>query len=38
MVLNGGKANGKRFLKESTVKLTRTNVLADDVAVDTWLA
>jgi CubicO group peptidase (beta-lactamase class C family) len=36
MVLNGGEANGKRFLKESTVKLMRTNVLADGVAVDTY--
>ena len=29
MVLNGGQANGKRFLKASTVELMRTNVLAD---------
>jgi CubicO group peptidase (beta-lactamase class C family) len=36
MMLNGGEANGKRFLKESTVKLMRTNVLADGVAVDTY--
>ena len=31
MVLNGGEANGKRFLKASTVELMRTNVLADGV-------
>ena len=36
MVLNGGEANGKRFLKASTVELMRTNVLADGVAVDTY--
>ena len=36
MVLNGGEANGKRFLKASTVQLMRTNVLADGVAVDTY--
>jgi CubicO group peptidase (beta-lactamase class C family) len=36
MVLNGGDANGKRFLKASTVQLMRTNVLADGVAVDTY--
>ena len=28
MVLDGGEANGKRFLKASTVQLMRTNVLA----------
>ena len=36
MVLNGGEANGTRFLKASTVQLMRTNVLADGVAVDTY--
>jgi len=36
MVLNGGEANGKRFLKASTVQLMRTNVLAEGVAVDTF--
>ena len=36
MVLNSGEANGKRFLKASTVQLMRTNVLADGVAVDTY--
>ena len=36
MVLNGGQANGKRFLKASTVELMRTNVLADGVSVDTF--
>jgi|KBSMisStandDraft_5_1062788.scaffolds.fasta_scaffold02863_6 CubicO group peptidase (beta-lactamase class C family) len=36
MVLNGGEANGKRYLKASTVQLMRTNVLADGVAVDTY--
>jgi len=36
MMLNGGEANGKRFLKASTVQLMRTNVLADGVAVDTY--
>ena len=34
MVLNGGEANGKRFLKASTVELMRTNVLAKGVTVD----
>ena len=33
MVLNGGQANGKRFLKASTVELMRTNVLAEGVMV-----
>ena len=28
MVLSGGQANGKRYLKSSTVELMRTNVLA----------
>ena len=36
MLLNGGEANGKRLLKASTVKLMRTNVLPDGVAVDTY--
>jgi CubicO group peptidase (beta-lactamase class C family) len=36
MALGGGEANGKRFLKASTVELMRTNVLADGVAVDTY--
>jgi CubicO group peptidase (beta-lactamase class C family) len=36
MVLNGGQANGKRFLKASTVELMRTNVLADGVKVDLY--
>ena len=35
MMLNGGQANGRRFLKASTVELMRTNVLAEGVAVDT---
>lgn len=36
MMLNGGEANGKRFLKASTVELMRTNVLAERVKVDTF--
>ena len=36
MLLNGGEANGKRFLKASTVELMRTNVLAEGVQVDTF--
>ena len=36
MLLNGGEANGKRFLKASTVELMRTNVLADGVRVDLY--
>ena len=36
MLLNGGHANGKRFLKASTVELMRTNVLAEGVKVDTF--
>jgi CubicO group peptidase (beta-lactamase class C family) len=36
MMLDGGEANGKRFLKASTVELMRTNVLAEGVAVDTF--
>lgn len=33
MVVNGGQANGKRFLKSSTVELMRTNVLPAGVMV-----
>ena len=36
MMLNGGQANGTRFLKTSTVELMRTNVLAEGVRVDTY--
>ena len=36
MMLNGGQANGTRFLKASTVELMRTNVLAEGVRVDTY--
>jgi CubicO group peptidase (beta-lactamase class C family) len=36
MMLNGGEANGRRFLKPSTVELMRTNVLAEGVSVDTY--
>jgi CubicO group peptidase (beta-lactamase class C family) len=36
MMLDGGEAKGKRFLKASTVQLMRTNVLAEGVAVDTF--
>ena len=36
MVLNGGQANGKRFLKSSTVELMRTNVLEPGVVVDLY--
>jgi CubicO group peptidase (beta-lactamase class C family) len=36
MMLNGGQANSKRFLKASTVELMRTNVLAEGVTVDTF--
>lgn len=36
MMLNGGEANGKRFLNASTVELMRTNVLAEGVKVDTF--
>ena len=36
MMLNGGQANGKRFLKASTVELMRTNVLAEGVKVDLY--
>ncbi|HEY5930445.1 MAG TPA: serine hydrolase domain-containing protein, partial [Burkholderiales bacterium] len=34
MLLNGGEANGKRFLKASTVELMRTNVLAEGVLIE----
>jgi CubicO group peptidase (beta-lactamase class C family) len=34
MLLNGGEANGKRFLRASTVELMRTNVLEEGVQVD----
>lgn len=36
MLLNGGQANGKRFLKASTVELMRTNVLEEGVKVDLY--
>ena len=36
MVLNGGEANGKRFIKKSTVELMRTNVLEQGVKVDLY--
>ena len=36
MLLNGGEANGKRYLKASTVELMRTNVLAEGVKVDLY--
>ena len=36
MVLNGGQANGRRFLKASTVELMRTNVLEPGVVVDLY--
>ncbi len=36
MMLNGGQANGTRFLKASTVELMRTNALAEGVRVDTY--
>ena len=36
MMLNGGHANGKRFLKASTVELMRTNVLEPGVKVDLY--
>ncbi len=36
MMLNGGEANGKRFLKTSTVELMRTNVLPEGVKVDLY--
>ena len=34
MMLRGGEANGKRFLKASTVELMRTNVLAEGVLIE----
>ena len=34
MMLDGGHANGKRFLKASTVELMRTNVLGEGIEVD----
>jgi CubicO group peptidase (beta-lactamase class C family) len=36
MMLNGGQADGKRFLKASTVELMRTNVLEPGVVVDLY--
>ena len=36
MMLNGGEANGTRFLKASTVELMRTNVLDEGVKVDLY--
>jgi CubicO group peptidase (beta-lactamase class C family) len=36
MMLNGGEANGTRFLKASTVELMRTNVLEPGVVVDLY--
>ena len=36
MVLDGGQANGKRYLKSSTVELMRTNVLEEGVKVDLY--
>jgi CubicO group peptidase (beta-lactamase class C family) len=36
MLLSGGEANGKRFLKASTVELMRTNVLEPGVSVDLY--
>jgi CubicO group peptidase (beta-lactamase class C family) len=36
MVGNGGQANGKRYLKASTIKLMRTNVLQPGVMVDLY--
>jgi CubicO group peptidase (beta-lactamase class C family) len=36
MLLSGGEANGKRFLKKSTVELMRTNVLEPGVKVDLY--
>jgi CubicO group peptidase (beta-lactamase class C family) len=36
MVANGGEARGKRFIKASSVKLMRTNVLAPGVFVDLY--
>jgi CubicO group peptidase (beta-lactamase class C family) len=36
MMLNGGEAGGKRYLKASTVELMRTNVLEPGVVVDLY--
>ena len=36
MILSGGQANGKRFLKASTVELMRTSVLEPGVVVDLY--
>ena len=36
MLLNGGQADGKRYLKASTVELMRTNVLEPGVVVDLY--
>ena len=36
MVANGGQSGGKRFVKASTVKLMRTNVLESGVFVDLY--
>jgi CubicO group peptidase (beta-lactamase class C family) len=36
MLLDGGQANGKRFLKTATIELMRTNVLEDGVKVDLY--
>jgi len=36
MLLKGGEAGGRRFLKASTVELMRTNVLPDGVKVDLY--
>jgi CubicO group peptidase (beta-lactamase class C family) len=36
MLLNGGQADRKRYLKASTVELMRTNVLAPGVVVDLY--
>ena len=36
MFLNGGEANGKRLIKQSTVELMRTNVLEPGVSVDLY--
>ena len=36
MLLDGGQAKGKRFLKSSTVELMRTNVLEEGVKVDLY--
>jgi len=36
MVLNGGQANGRRYIKADTVKLMRTSVLQPGVMVDLY--